>query len=74
MREGNLPPAHGGEFGIDIKKIGRKAVEEAEKAFIHETLQVTRWNRRKAARMMGVSYKALLYKIKRYSLSNRGDT
>jgi two-component system, NtrC family, response regulator AtoC len=47
-----------------LKDIARNAAREAERAMIFRTLQQTRWNRREAAELLGISYKALLYKIK----------
>ena len=47
-----------------LKDIGRQAAREAERELILRTLQHTRWNRREAAEILGISYKALLYKIK----------
>ena len=51
-----------------LKDIGRNAAREAERDLIYRTLQQTRWNRREAAEILGVSYKALLYKIKEAEL------
>jgi transcriptional regulator with PAS, ATPase and Fis domain len=53
---------------LKIKEIGRQAVGKAEKEIISETLKRTCWNRRKAAALLQISYKALLYKIKKYEL------
>jgi two-component system, NtrC family, response regulator AtoC len=47
-----------------LKDIARRAAREAERGLILRTLQQTRWNRREAAELLGISYKALLYKIK----------
>jgi two-component system response regulator AtoC len=47
-----------------LKDIARSAAREAERELIYRTLQQTRWNRREAAEILGISYKALLYKIK----------
>jgi len=47
-----------------LKDIGRSAARVAERELISRTLQQTRWNRREAAEILGISYKALLYKIK----------
>src|SRR5262249_22801135 len=47
-----------------LKEIARRAARVAEREVILRTLQQTRWNRRQAAERLGVSYKALLYKIK----------
>jgi len=51
-----------------LKDIGRLAAREAERELIYRTLQQTRWNRREAAEILGISYKALLYKIKEAEL------
>jgi two-component system response regulator AtoC len=51
-----------------LKDIGRHAAREAERELIFRTLQQTRWNRREAAEILGISYKALLYKIKEAEL------
>jgi two-component system, NtrC family, response regulator AtoC len=59
-----LPPA----FTGSLKDIARHAAREAERELISRTLQQTRWNRREAAEILGVSYKALLYKIKEAEL------
>jgi DNA-binding NtrC family response regulator len=47
-----------------LKDIGRSAARVAERELIYRTLEQTRWNRREAAEILGISYKALLYKIK----------
>ena len=51
-----------------LKEVGKKAAEEAERAIIQNTLQETHWNRKEAAKLLHVSYKALLYKIQKYRL------
>lgn len=51
-----------------LKEIARHAAREAEREIIFRTLEQTRWNRREAAELLGVSYKALLYKIKEAEL------
>jgi DNA-binding NtrC family response regulator len=51
-----------------LKEIARHAAREAERELIARTLQHTRWNRREAAEILGISYKALLYKIKEADL------
>lgn len=47
-----------------LKKIGRRAALAAQKGLILSTLEKTRWNRRNAARLLGVSYKTLLKRMK----------
>jgi DNA-binding NtrC family response regulator len=54
---------------LPLKEIARQAADDAERELIVRTLQRTRWNRREAAASLGVSYKALLYKIKRAETS-----
>lgn len=49
-------------------RVGR-AVEREERRLIGEVLRRTNWNRRKAARMLEISYRSLLYKIKEYKLN-----
>jgi two-component system response regulator AtoC len=51
-----------------LKDIARQAARKAERELIFRTLQHTRWNRREAAQLLGISYKALLYKIKEAKL------
>ncbi|NTU59750.1 MAG: sigma-54-dependent Fis family transcriptional regulator [Deltaproteobacteria bacterium] len=53
---------------INLKEIARRASVEAERHMIAATLQQTGWNRRKAAKILDVSYKTLLYKIKECGL------
>ena len=53
---------------INLKEVGKKAAQEAEKEIIESTLQETHWNRKEAAKLLRVSYKALLYKIQKYRL------
>jgi two-component system response regulator AtoC len=50
--------------GLSLKEISRRAVLEAEREVIGRTLEQCRWNRVKTARMLKISYRALLYKIK----------
>jgi DNA-binding NtrC family response regulator len=50
------------------KRIG-EAIATEEKKLIGEVLNKTNWNRRKAADMLEISYRSLLYKIKDYNLN-----
>jgi two-component system response regulator AtoC len=50
--------------GLSLKEISRRAVLEAEREVIVRTLEQCRWNRVKTARMLKISYRALLYKMK----------
>ena len=49
-----------------LLEIGRRAAMKAEREAIERTLTQTRWNRRQAAKILKISYKALLNKLKVY--------
>jgi two-component system, NtrC family, response regulator AtoC len=53
-----------------LKLIGRTAARAAEREMMLRMLHRTRWNRKEAAEILGVSYKALLYKIKEHRLDD----
>lgn len=59
-----LPPIT--EFSL--KKFSKQASQQAEHYLILEALKQTRWNRKRAADLLGISYRALLYKIKEAGL------
>jgi DNA-binding NtrC family response regulator len=66
-----LPPAAAlaqGNGAVSLKDIARTAAREAERELILRMLTRTRWNRKEAAEILGISYKALLYKIKENGL------
>ena len=50
--------------GLSLKEISRRAVLEAEREVICRALEQCRWNRVKTAKMLKISYRALLYKMK----------
>ena len=49
---------------IPLREVGRRASFEAEREVIEHILHRTNWNRKQAARLLGVSYKTLLQKIR----------
>jgi DNA-binding NtrC family response regulator len=51
-----------------LKDVRKKVVQAAEVEIIQSTLQRTHWNRRQAAKLLGIGYNALLYKIQKYNL------
>lgn len=68
------PPAgvlleHDG-YRIDLKKLGREASDAAEKDAIVNMLAHTMGNKKAAARRLGISYKAMLYKIRDYGIAD----
>jgi len=54
---------------ISLKKIGNIFLGRAEKKLVKKALESTNWNRKKAAKMLDISYKSLLNKIKEYKLN-----
>ncbi len=63
----------GDESRLDLKAIARQAARDAERIVIAETLERVHWNRVKAARLLQISYKALLYKIVDCGLGPKAD-
>ncbi len=49
---------------VPLREVGRRAAQEAERETIDRVLHHTQWNRKQAARLLGVSYKTLLQKIR----------
>jgi DNA-binding NtrC family response regulator len=52
------------ESGASLKMAARAASRRAERELIMQALERTRWNRKRAAQDLQISYKSLLYKIK----------
>ena len=57
-----------------LKEAARAASREAEKQLILKVLTRTRWNRRRAAQELQISYKALLYKLKQIGYGEYGTS
>ncbi|MGH9685717.1 MAG: sigma 54-interacting transcriptional regulator [Candidatus Acidiferrales bacterium] len=51
-----------------LKAAARAASREAERELIMEALARTRWNRKRAAQELQISYKSLLYKLKQIGI------
>jgi two-component system response regulator AtoC len=66
--EAGPPPTATVAGNVSLKDIARTAAREAERELILRMLTRTRWNRKEAAEILGISYKALLYKIKENGL------
>jgi two-component system response regulator AtoC len=80
-------PAHSvnGDYGVDVqlptngsidlKEITREAVRKIERNVMLGVLERHQWNRKKAAKTLNISYRALLYKIKECGLqTNDSET
>jgi DNA-binding NtrC family response regulator len=64
-REEPAPPRDQG-----LKALVRGLKDEAESEAIADALEKTHWCRKDAARILGISYKALLYKIRQFNLDS----
>ena len=56
-----------------LKSLVRSVKEEAERSAIAGALEQTHWNRKAAARLLQISYRALLYKIDEYRMTPPED-
>jgi DNA-binding NtrC family response regulator len=57
---------------VSLKEAAKAASREAERELILKVLTRTRWNRRRAAQELQISYKALLYKLKQIGYGEYG--
>jgi len=55
---------------VSLKRVAREAAQVAEARLIAKVLERTRWNRKEAAAILQISYKALLYKMRDAGLSD----
>src|SRR6202142_877334 len=62
------------ESGGGLKSLSRTAKDEAEAEAIARALEETNWNRKQAALILKISYKALLYKIRQYGIAQSRST
>jgi len=75
--KGPIPALSSSKTGLPIEledgdfklkdKVGR-VIGDVEKNLINRVLVKTNWNRRKAAQLLDISYRSLLYKIKEYKI------
>jgi DNA-binding NtrC family response regulator len=68
--------ATGAESGESSQTDGhfslRSLRAEAEIYALSKTLEYTGWNRRRAAQLLSISYRGILYKIRQHNLTPRG--
>src|SRR3954447_411040 len=62
-------PRNPAEPAGGLKSLARNAKDEAEAEAISQALEETNWNRKQAAALLKISYKALLYKIRQYGIA-----
>lgn len=65
---------HGAESSGGLKSLARNAKDGAEAEAIAKALEETNWNRKQAAALLQISYKALLYKIRQYGIAQNKNT
>jgi len=67
----SLPAKTSGDGRVSLKNIAKQAIREMETNVILKVLRDNKWNRRKAAQALNISYRALIYKIQGAGLSHR---
>ena len=60
--------AHVFDLSGSLADVAGRATRTAERAKVRQALELTNWNKTKAAEMLDVSYKTLLSKVKEYEL------
>jgi len=58
---------------LSLKDINKKVMHQVEKEVISYFLEKTKWNRKKTAQRLKISYRALLYKINGLSIEPKAD-
>lgn len=58
---------------VSLRKVTREAVRKLEAKLILKVLKANNWNRRKTAKALKISYRALLYKIREAGLPSRSQ-
>ena len=74
MPRGSAEATGNGNGGGGLKSLARSAKDEAEADAIAKALNETNWNRKQAAALLQISYKALLYKIRQYGIAQNKNT
>jgi len=67
-------PTDGKAQGIQVKSSLRTLKDETEVHAITRALAETRWNRKRAARLLSISYRGLLYKIHQHRITRPSGT
>ena len=62
------PAAAAASEGVSLRRVSAQAAEDAERHLVRRALDQTRWNRKEAAVLLQISYKAMLNKIKKWEL------
>jgi transcriptional regulator with PAS, ATPase and Fis domain len=70
----DLQEALSNESFPTLKEVRDQAVRHVEKTMIERVLYETRWNRKEASRILQISYRALLYKMKDLDIAPPGGS
>jgi len=84
IREGQRDQTQGWETGREVgtvteyvSSVGESSLrsfrDEAEIHAISSALKQTGWNRKRAAQLLSISYRGLLYKIRRHNITPSGN-
>jgi two-component system, NtrC family, response regulator AtoC len=71
LRRPSIPMKFSVDGTVSLKHIAKQAVREMESNVILQVLRENKWNRRKAAIVLNISYRALIYKIQEAGLAQR---
>lgn len=69
----DLPRKKAASAPSSVLEEASRTKQEAEAAAILEALHCSRWNRKQAAALLKIDYKALLYKMKKLSIEDRAS-
>ena len=65
-------PVHPRSDGASFRECIRQATRQIESRLIMDALERNRWNRRRTAEALQISYRSLMYKMKRCNLRDGG--
>lgn len=60
--------------GLPLKRIADEAIREMERDVILSALRENKWNRRRTAESLKISYRALIYKIRHAGIARRNSS
>ncbi len=69
MIRDEVAPTNGEAHGAHFTSVLRTLKNETELQAISRALQETHWNRKRAARLLNISYRGLLYKIRQHGIT-----
>jgi two-component system response regulator AtoC len=69
-----VTPTNGEAHGAPLTSVLRTLKNETELQAISRALQETHWNRKRAARLLNISYRGLLYKIRQHGITRATES